>query len=47
LILGPLYGLGLFAGSRLFGLASEVVFRRLCYGLIAVSVIASLPVWRG
>lgn len=46
-ILGPLYGLGLYAGSRLFGLASDVVFRRLCYGLIAVSVIASLPLWRG
>lgn len=47
LILGPLYGLGLYAGSRLFGLASEVLFRRLCYALIAISVIASLPVWRG
>lgn len=47
LILGPLYGLGLFIGSRLFGLASEVMFRRLCYALIAVSVIASFPPWRG
>lgn len=43
---GPLYALGLFLGARLFGLASERVFRRLCYALIAISVISSLPIWR-
>jgi uncharacterized membrane protein YfcA len=43
---GPAYGLGLYVGSRLFGRASEMVFRRLCYALIAVSVLSSLPVWR-
>ena len=46
LVVGPSYGLGLFLGSRAFGLASEAVFRRLCFAMIAVSVISSLPVWR-
>jgi uncharacterized membrane protein YfcA len=45
LIVGPLYGLGLFLGSRAFGLASEQTFRRLCFAMIAISVLASLPVW--
>lgn len=45
LYVGPAYGLGLYAGSRLFGRASELVFRRLCHGLIAVSVLSSLPLW--
>ena len=44
LFVGPLYGLGLFLGSRAFGLASEANFRRLCFAMIAVSVVASLPV---
>ena len=42
----PLYALGLFLGSRLFGIASEKTFRRLCFLLIGISVITSLPVWR-
>jgi uncharacterized protein len=46
-LVGPLYALGLYCGSRLFGLASEQVFRRLCFALIAISVISSLPVWEG
>jgi len=45
-ISGPAYGLGLFAGSRLFGLASELTFRRVCFALIAFAVIVSLPLWR-
>jgi uncharacterized protein len=44
-IVGPGYGIGLFAGARMFGLASEVVFRRVCFILIAAAVIISLPVW--
>jgi hypothetical protein len=40
------YALGLHAGARLFGRASEAVFRRLCFALIALSVAASLPAWR-
>jgi uncharacterized protein len=46
-LVGPLYALGLYCGSRLFGLASEQVFMRLCFALIAISVISSLPVWEG
>jgi hypothetical protein len=45
-IVGPGYGLGLFLGARLFGLASAETFRRTCLGLIALSVVISLPVWR-
>jgi uncharacterized membrane protein YfcA len=46
----PLYGLGLWLGSRMFGLTSDTVFRRACYTLIALSALASLPaldaLWR-
>jgi uncharacterized membrane protein YfcA len=45
-LVAPAYAAGLFAGSRAFGLASPEAFRRLCFGLIALSVAASLPVWR-
>jgi uncharacterized membrane protein YfcA len=44
---GPLYGLGLLAGSRLFGLASEATFRRACYALIAAAAVISMPAWDG
>ena len=44
LVVGPAYGLGLFTGSRLFGLANESTFRRICCGLIAVAVLLGLPV---
>lgn len=42
----PAYGLGLFTGARAFGIASPDIFRRLCFGLIALSVATSLPIWR-
>jgi uncharacterized membrane protein YfcA len=42
---GPLYGLGLYCGSRLFGIASEIAFRRICYGLIAVAAVIGLPIF--
>jgi uncharacterized membrane protein YfcA len=42
----PAYGLGLFSGSRAFRLASPELFRRLCFALIALSVVTSLPLWR-
>jgi len=45
-ITGPAYGLGLFAGARLFGLASEVTFRVVCFVLIGLAVVTSLPLWR-
>jgi uncharacterized membrane protein YfcA len=47
LIIGPVYGLGLWAGSHTFGLASEATFRRICYALIAGAGLISLPVLDG
>ncbi len=47
LVVGPVYGLGLFIGARLFGVADERIFRRICYALIAVAVLVSLPVLDG
>jgi uncharacterized protein len=44
LITGPIYGLGLYIGSRMFGLANEITFRRLCFALIAAAIVLSLPV---
>jgi uncharacterized protein len=44
LVTGPIYGLGLYAGSRLFGRASEQVFRWICYALIGVAAVLGLPV---
>jgi uncharacterized protein len=43
LMAGPSYGIGLFVGSRLFGLASERTFRRACYALIALAGLIGLP----
>jgi len=42
---GPFYGLGLYLGARLFGMASEVAFRRTCYGIIAMAGIIGLPIF--
>ncbi len=44
---GPAYGLGLFVGSHMFGLANDEMFRRICYVLIAIAVLVSLPVLDG
>ena len=44
LVTGPIYGLGLYVGSRMFGLASEITFRRICFALIASAIMLSLPV---
>jgi uncharacterized protein len=44
LITGPIYGVGLYAGVRLFGLASEIAFRRVCFALIAAAITLSVPV---
>jgi uncharacterized membrane protein YfcA len=44
---GPAYGLGLLAGSRLFGFASETTFRQTCYVLIAAAIILGLPAMDG
>ena len=47
LIIGPLYGLGLWIGSRMFGMAHEATFRRVCYALIVGAALISLPVFDG
>jgi len=46
-ITGPLFGFGLWAGSKLFGKASDTTFRRTCYALIAISAILGLPLFDG
>lgn len=40
----PGYALGMFLGTRAFGLASERMFRRICLALIAGAAVVSLPV---
>ena len=47
LITAPGYALGMYLGTRMFGLASDRVFRRACYTLIAAAAIVSLPVLDG
>ena len=47
LLIGPTFALGLFTGSRLFTRANEVVFRRICYSLIAAAAIVGLPALDG
>lgn len=44
-LVAPAYAVGLFGGSRAFGLASPGTFRRLSLLLIALSVATSLPLW--
>ncbi|MGL5009874.1 MAG: sulfite exporter TauE/SafE family protein [Paracoccaceae bacterium] len=46
-IIAPLYGLGTWAGSRMFGLASEQTFRRICLAMIAFATLVSMPVLDG
>lgn len=43
-LIAPVYGLGTWSGSRMFGLASDQTFRRICLGMIAVATLVSLPV---
>jgi hypothetical protein len=40
----PGYALGMFLGTRMFRLASERMFRRICFVLIAAAALISLPV---
>jgi hypothetical protein len=44
---GPAFGVGLWLGSHMFGLASEETFRRICYALIALAALVSLPAFDG
>jgi uncharacterized protein len=47
LLVGPAYGLGIYLGSRLFGVASQTMFRRICYALIGLAAAVSLPIFDG
>jgi uncharacterized membrane protein YfcA len=47
LVVGPVYAVGVWFGASLFGKASEVVFRSICYALIAAAVIFGLPALDG
>jgi uncharacterized membrane protein YfcA len=47
IVVGPVYGIGVWFGASLFGKASETVFRAICYALIAAAVIFGLPVLDG
>jgi uncharacterized membrane protein YfcA len=46
-LVGPVYGIGVWLGARLFGRASETLFRAICYALIAAAVIIGLPALDG
>ena len=41
IVAGPVFGVGLWIGSHMFGLASEATFRRICYALIAASAFSA------
>ena len=43
LFIGPAFAAGLFVGWRLFGFASERIFRRVCHALIAGAAILGMP----
>jgi uncharacterized protein len=47
LLVGPVYGIGVWFGSQLFGRASEKLFRAICYALIAAAAIVGLPALDG
>src|SRR5205823_9579185 len=46
-VVGPVYAIGVWFGASLFGRASEVLFRAICYALIAAAVIIGLPALDG
>ncbi len=47
LMTAPAYAIGLWGGTRLFGVASEATFRGICLSLIALAVVIGLPVLDG
>ncbi|MBV8919591.1 TSUP family transporter, partial [Bradyrhizobium sp.] len=47
LIVGPVYAVAIWLGAKLFGRASEQLFRAICYGLIALALIVGLPALDG
>src|ERR1700761_626654 len=47
LLVGPVYAIGVWFGTRLFGRASAALFRAICSALIAIAVIFGLPALDG
>lgn len=47
LIIAPVYGLGTWVGSHMFGLASDQTFRRICLVMIALATVISMPLLDG
>jgi uncharacterized protein len=47
LVVGPAYAIGVLLGARLFGKASETLFRSICYALIALAALIGLPLLDG
>jgi len=47
LVTAPAYGLGIWLGTRMFGLVSERAFRLGCYGMIALAALLGMPLWDG
>ncbi len=45
-LLIPAYALGIYAGARMFGLASESAFRRFALTICALGAVLVMPVWR-
>jgi uncharacterized membrane protein YfcA len=45
LVVAPGYGIGLWIGAKLFGHASDLMFRRVSLGLIALAIVLGLPLW--
>ncbi len=46
LAIGPFYVAGTLLGMRMFGLASQQTFRRICYAMILLAAILGLPLFR-
>jgi len=44
-VICPAYGVGLFAGARLFGFANETTFRHICFMLIGLAAVIGMPLF--
>lgn len=44
-LIAPVYGLGTWAGSRMFGWASERTYRRICLAMILAATLVSMPLF--
>ena len=47
LLVGPVYGIGVWLGAACFGRAGDALFRGICYVLIAAAAIIGLPALDG